>query len=262
MPFISCEGVRVFWRTDGRPEAPALVLANSLGSDTSLWDALVPELVRKYHVIRLDLPGHGASIVSGEKTQWTVPELASHVLQAADAAGAQSFDFVGVSIGGMIGLWLGANSKRVKRLVVSNTAATSNPPVWTDRIRTSQDKGLSALVDGTMQRWFSAEFLAQGSPQLATIREHFLQVDPRGYAGCCAAIRDLAIESELRGVSAPTLVISGKHDVAMPPGAAQAIADAVPQGRQLELPVAHIPHIQAPAPFLEAVLQHLESRDA
>jgi len=259
MPFINSEGAHVFWRTDGRPGAPALVLANSLGSDTSLWDALVPELVRDYHVIRLDLPGHGASMVTGEKTQWTVPELASHVLQVADAARAEVFDFVGVSIGGMIGLWLAANTRRVKRLVVSNTAATSNPPIWAERIRVSAEQGLSALVDGTMQRWFSPEFLGQDTPQLATIREHFLQVDQRGYAGCCAAIRDLDIQGGLRRISVPTLVISGKHDVAMPPGAAQAIADAIPNARHLELPVAHIPHIEDPAAFLAPVRQHLGS---
>ncbi|HSV78330.1 MAG TPA: 3-oxoadipate enol-lactonase [Ramlibacter sp.] len=261
MPFIACEGARVFWRTDGRPDAPTLVLANSLGSDTSLWDRMLPALIRDFHVIRLDLPGHGASSISGPRAEWTIPELASHVLHVAEAAGAARFSFVGVSIGGMIGLWLAANTSRVQRLVASNTSATVDAAVWTERLRIAGDKGLSALVDGTMQRWFSAAFLASGSPELATIREHFLQVDPKGYIGCCAAIRDVDLHGNLQRITTPTLVISGTHDVAMPPVAGRAIASAIPKARYLELPVAHIPHIEKPDPFLEAVLQHLSFAD-
>ena len=259
MPFIDCEGARVFWRTDGHPEAPALVLANSLGSDISLWDDVVPALATQFHVIRLDLPGHGASSVSGERMQWSVAQLADQALKVADAAGAQSFDFIGVSVGGMIGLHLAANTARVRRLVVSNSAATHNPQVWTDRIRAAQDKGLAPLVDGTMQRWFSPGFLARNPPRLATIREHFLQVDPRGYVGVCGAIRDLDLVGSLRRITAPTLVISGANDAAMPPGASEAIAGGVAQGRHLQLPVAHIPHVEDPGPFTEAVLHHLRS---
>ena len=259
MPFIDSEGARIFWRTDGHPEAPALVLANSLGSDISLWDGVLPQLAEHFHVIRLDLPGHGASSVTSDRAQWSVAQLAAQVLQVADAAGARSFDFVGVSVGGMIGLHLAANTPRVHRLVVANSAATSNAGVWTDRIRAAQEQGLGPLVDGTMQRWFSPTFLARNPPRLATIREHFLQVDPRGYVGVCAAIRDLDLAASLHRVTVPTLVISGANDVAMPPGAGEAIAQGVAHGRHLQLPVAHIPHIEDPGPFAEAVLSHLRS---
>ncbi|NDZ18056.1 3-oxoadipate enol-lactonase [Variovorax sp. WS11] len=259
MPYLDVEGARVFWRTDGHPDAPALVLANSLGSDTSLWDGIVPRLMQDHHVIRLDLPGHGASDVSGTKAAWTVPELALHVLRAADAGGAAAFDFVGVSIGGMIGLHLAARSGRVNKLVVSNTAASSDPAIWMERIRISREKGLQPLVSGTMQRWFAPEFVAADSPQLATIREHFLQVDPRGYAGCCAAIRDVDLLKELQQIRIPTLVISGKNDMAMPAGASNSIASAIQGSRHLELPVAHIPHVEDPLPFLDAVSTHLKS---
>lgn len=259
MPLINCDGARVFWRTDGRPDAPALVLVNSLGSDTSLWDGILPALLRSYRVIRLDLPGHGASSLTGAKVTWTVPTLASHVLHVAEAAGAPRFSLVGVSVGGMIGLWLAANSNRVQRLVVSNTSASVNASVWNERMRTAREKGLQALVDGTMQRWFNAAYLSSDPTEVATIREHFLQVDQEGYLGCCTAIRDVDLHAELPRITVPTLVIAGTHDGAMPPELGQAIANAVPAARYVELPVAHIPHIEAPAPFLDVVLQHLNT---
>jgi len=258
MPFIDCEGVRVYWREDGRPQAPALVLANSLGSDTSLWDGVMPVLSRQYRVIRLDLPGHGASGLSGARRAWTVADLAQHVSQAADAAGAQTFAFVGVSVGGMIGLWLAAHGQRVRRLVVSNTSAGVEAGTWNERIRIAREQGLGPLVDGTMQRWFDPAYLARDPVEVATIRTHFLQVDPQGYIGCSEAIRDVALAPEALGrVRAPTLVIAGAHDAAMPPRLGQAIAQAVPGARYAELPVAHIPHIADPAPFLDLVLEHL-----
>lgn len=258
MPFIECDGARVFWRTDGRRDAPALVLANSLGSDTSLWDGLMPTLLRHYRVLRLDLPGHGASSLIGSRITWTVPRLANHVLQAADAAGMGKFSFAGVSVGGMIGLWLAANSARVERLVVSNTSASVDPGVWNDRIRIAREKGLQALVDGTMQRWFNADYLAKDPVEVATIREHFLQVELEGYIGCSEAIRDVDLHACLAQVRCPTLVIAGISDAAMPPRLGQVVADAVPGAAYVELPAAHIPHIADPRPFLEMVLHHLQ----
>jgi len=257
MPFFDSDDARIFWRTDGRAGAPALVLANSLASDTSLWDALMPELMRRWRVLRVDLPGHGASTVHGDRAQWSIPELGSHVLEAADAAGMAEFSFVGVSIGGMIGLWLASNSDRMKRLVASNTSATMDPAIWKDRIDTARQKGLAPLVDGTMQRWFTEGFRAKDPVEVANIREHFLQVDPKGYIGCSIAIRDLDIHGGLGHISVPTLVLSGTHDAAMPPAAGQAIARDVKGARYLELPVAHIPHLEQPELFLRAVGAHL-----
>jgi 3-oxoadipate enol-lactonase len=259
VPFIKSENVRIFWRSDGRPDAPVLVLSNSLGSDTSLWDGLMPALLRDYRVVRLDLPGHGASSLECDGRAWTVPELAGHVLKVADAAGADKFFFLGVSVGGMIGLWLAANSERVTRLVVSNTSASVDASVWNDRIQTAREKGLEALVDGTMQRWFNAQYLVTDPVDVATIREHFLQVEVAGYIACSEAIRDVDLHASLALVGVPTLVIGGAEDMAMPPQLGQAVATAIPGAKYLELPTAHIPHIAEPQPFLDAVLSHLRS---
>ena len=258
MPFVRREGRRVYWRTDGRPESPALLLTNSLGSDTSLWDAVVPALARHFHVLRLDMPGHGASDVPSSYTEWTIEDLARDALAVADAAGASRFCYAGISIGGMIGIWLAANvPERLERAALSNTAAEVASGPWAERIATVRAKGLPALVDAVMQRWFTSEFLQKNGVELATIREHFLQTDPAGYAGCCAAIRDLRIGELLGRISAPMLVIAGTHDAAMPPALGRALAVGIPQATYLELPVAHIPHPEQPERFTRAIEEHM-----
>ena len=259
MPFVLRDGARIHWRTDGHPQAPALLLANSLGTDTSLWDPVIPQLARHFHVIRFDKRGHGASEVPPGMTEWSIEALARDALAVADAAGAQRFAYAGISIGGMIGVWLGANApQRLTRLVLSNTSAEMPAAGWADRIAAVRANGMAGLVDGVMQRWFTEPYRARADATFQTVREHFLQVDPAGYIGCCAAIRDMALAESPARIAVPTLVVTGTHDVATPPAMGEAIAAAVPGGAALvELPAAHIPHPEQPDRFLGAVLRFL-----
>lgn len=259
MPFVLRDGARIHWRTDGAPEAPALLLANSLGTDLSLWDPVIPQLARRFHVIRFDKRGHGASDVPPGMAEWSLEALARDALAVADAAGAERFAYAGISIGGMIGVWLGANApQRVTRLVLSNTSAEMPSAGWADRIAAVRANGMAGLVDGVMQRWFTEPYRARADATFQTVREHFLQVDPAGYVGCCAAIRDMRIADLPASIAAPTLVITGTHDIATPRAMGEAIAAAVPAGARLvELPVAHIPHPEQPDRFLAALLGFL-----
>ena len=258
MPFVLRDGARIFWRTDGRPDAPALLLGNSLGTDTALWDAVMPALVRHFRVIRFDKRGHGASDVPPGATEWTIDALAGDALAVADAAGAARFAYLGVSIGGMIGLWLGAHApQRLTRLVLSNTAAALPRDVWAERIAAVRAHGMAGMVDAVMQRWFTDAYRARDDAQLATVREHFLQVDPIGYIGCCAAIRDMQLQDAPARIRAPTLVLTGTHDASTPPALGEAIAAAIAGARRVELPVSHIPHPEQPDRFLAAVLPFL-----
>lgn len=258
MPFVLRDGARIHWRTDGRPTAPALLLGNSLGTDVALWDALIPVLAERFHVIRFDKRGHGASEVPPGRTEWSIDDLARDALAVADAAGARRFSYLGISIGGMIGMWLGANAaERIERLVLSNTAAQMAATNWAERIAAVRAGGMASLVDPVMQRWFTPGYRDADPVALATIREHFLQVDPAGYAGCCAALRDLALADAPARITAPTLVIVGTHDGSTPPEAGRAIAAAVKGSRLVELATAHIPHPEQHDAFLAAVVPHL-----
>lgn len=256
MPFIERSGARLYWRRDGRPELPALLLGNSLGTDQSLWDCLMPHLMQSFQVLRMDMRGHGASVLTAnaDATDWSIGLLAEDVLAVADAAGARRFHYAGISIGGMIGLWLGAHTPaRVASMLVSNTSARLPDGVWPERIAQVRAGGMQALEHDTLQRWFTAGFAARQPALHATIRANFLATDTQAYAGCGAALRDMDLRPLLPGITVPTTVVAGREDNSTPPAMGRLIAAAVPGARYLEMQVAHIPHVEESAQFLDAL---------
>jgi pimeloyl-ACP methyl ester carboxylesterase len=119
MPFAQADGARLYWRCDGPDAAPPLLLGNSIGCDHSLWDAVMPSLMRVFRVIRWDMRGHGASDVT--PGEYSMERLGRDALAVADAAGATRFHYAGISLGGMVGMWLGANApERIQRLALCN----------------------------------------------------------------------------------------------------------------------------------------------
>jgi 3-oxoadipate enol-lactonase/4-carboxymuconolactone decarboxylase len=256
MPFVNIDGVRLYWRADGRADRPALLLGNSLGTDHALWDAAMPNLIERFRVIRYDMRGHGAS--DAPKGDYTIARLGRDALAVADAAGARHFAWAGISLGGMVGMWLGSNApERVTRLVLSNTGAKLDPKIWADRIAKIQAQGMGAIVDAVMQRFFTEGFIARGDARYATVRDTFLSLDADGYCGCCAAIRDMDQSESIKAITARTLVITGTHDLATPAALGEAIAASIPGARHASLPVAHIPHLEATRAFTQLVMPFL-----
>lgn len=261
MPFVNCDDARIYWRVDGRPDAPPLVLVNSLGSDHAVWSPVLPVLTRFFRVIRLDKRGHGAS--DAPAGDYSIERLGRDVLAVADAAGAQRFHYAGLSIGGMIGMWLAANfPERLERLVLTNTSASVDPKGFGERIALVRSAGMSAVAEAVIGRWFTPAYLARDTEHCATVRQTLLSMDPVGYAGCCAAIRDMAIEAALPGIRVPTLVIAGTVDPSTPPEKGRQIAQAIPHARYLELPAAHFSHSEQPARWADWVVRFLLGNDA
>lgn len=260
MPFLQRDGVRIHWRADGSPDLPALILGNSLGTDQSLWDCIMPLLTRHYRVIRMDMRGHGASALEPAKAPqaYSIEQLARDTLAVADAAGVDRFHYAGISIGGMIGMWLGAHAPmRLHALVLSNTAAKTASDVWAERIAAVRSGGMAALVDSTLERWFTPAYRARGGKTLAAIRRAFLNTDPVSYIGCALAIRDMDLRGILPCIEVPTVVLTGSADRATPPTLGEEIAALIPRARCIELPVAHIPHPELPQRFVEELMQAL-----
>jgi len=261
MPFVNIDGVRLYWRADGRADRPVLLLGNSLGTDHALWDAVMPNLMERFRVIRYDMRGHGAS--DAPKGDYTIERLGRDALAVADAALARHFAWAGISLGGMVGMWLGSNApERITRLVLSNTGARLDPKIWADRIAKIQSQGMGAIADAVMQRFFTAAFIERGDARYATVRETFLGLDGDGYCGCCAAIRDMDQSESIKRISAPTLVITGTEDLATPAALGEAIAAAIPGARRASLPVAHIPHLEATRAFCDVVISFLLDQGA
>ena len=258
MPFVHHAGARLYWRADGDPALPALILVNSLGADHALWDPVMPRLIDFFRVIRMDTRGHGASD-SGPADEYSVELLARDVLAVADAAGAAQFDYCGISLGGMIGQWLGIHaSDRLRRLMLCNTTGRSDPAGQIDRIARVKAGGLAAVVDTVIGRFFTQRFIERGTPHLHTVRQTMLALDIPGYLGCCAAVRDHDLLDQLHRISAPTTVVVGEHDASTPPALGEAIAAAIHGARLVRLDCAHIPHSEDPSGFVAELIQALQ----
>jgi 3-oxoadipate enol-lactonase/4-carboxymuconolactone decarboxylase len=268
MPLLTIGNASCYYRLDGAIDRPVIVLSHSLGLDHGMWDAQAADLLPHFRVLRYDTRGHGAS--SATPGDYSIAELGRDVLAIVDACGVERFAFCGLSLGGMIGLWLAAHaSERLTHLVLANTTSRlSDPQPMEARRRAVLDNGMSAIEDLVMGRFFSPAILASPSPQVGTARRTLLSTNPAGYAGCCAAIRDMDQTELLARIRVPTLVISGDLDVGMPwDGHAAILTRAIAGARAVRLPAAHISNLERPRSFSAALLDFLvpapaERRDA
>ena len=256
MPFVHCDGARIYWRVDGRADNPPLLLVNSLGTDHAMWAPVLAGLTRAFRVIRMDSRGHGAS--DAPKGDCTLERLGRDALAVADAAGAARFHFAGVSLGGMTGMWIAANApERIDRLVLANTSATIDPTTFDARIAAIRQGGLASVADAVLGRFFTAPYIARNTEHFATVRQTLLQLDPDGYIGCCAAIRDMVLLPQLPSIRAATLVIAGSFDPSTPPDHGHRIAQTIPGATIVELPTAHFSHSERPGRFVDLVVRVL-----
>src|SRR5258706_12691614 len=175
----------------------------------------MPDLLPHFRVIRYDTRGHGAS--DAPPGDYSIELLARDVLGLAAALGIDKFAFCGLSLGGGIGQWLGARAAhRLTRLVLANTSPRMDAALFETRRKTALENGTAAIVDIGMQRFFSQATLARRDPRANSVRNTVLSTNPAGYAGCCAAIRDMDHTTILRAIRVPTLVIVADDDSTRP----------------------------------------------
>jgi 3-oxoadipate enol-lactonase len=253
------DGTRLHYEATGPEDGPALVFANSLGTDLRLWDAVLPLLPEGLRVVRWDKRGHGRSEVP--EPPYHMGMLVSDAEAVMEAACVRDAVFCGLSIGGMIAQGIAVKRPDlVAAIVLSNTAAKiGTPELWDMRIETVTARGMEPLADGVMERWFGRDFLE--GPDLATWRARFCETPPAGYAGCCAAIKGTDFYTPTSGLRLPTLAIAGSEDGATPPDLVRETADLIP-GADFALirRAGHLPCVEAPADYaalLTAFLKRL-----
>jgi 3-oxoadipate enol-lactonase / 4-carboxymuconolactone decarboxylase len=258
MPLLTIDGRRCYYRDEGADDRPAIVLSHSLGVDHGMWDTQAADLLPHFRILRYDTRGHGAS--SAPPGDYSIAELGQDVLALADARGLRRFAFCGLSLGGMIGQWLGAHAPdRLTHLVLANTTArVSDPSSMGTRRRTVLEQGIAGIADMVMARFFSPPVLASGAPVVASARRTLMATDPTGYAGCCAAIRDMDQRPLLQKIKTPTLVISGDHDVAMPwDDHGAMLTREIQDAKAVRLPAAHLSNLERPRSFTSALFDFL-----
>lgn len=259
MPFAHHAGARLYWRQDGSPDRPALLLLNSIGTDQGLWDLVVPHLLDDFRILRMDTRGHGAS--DAPAGVYSLGQLAGDALSVLDAAGAARATICGVSLGGMIALRLALDApERVAGLALACTSAEMDRAAWQSRIDTVTAGGTAAIADMAMQRFFPESFRRSHPRVVDTLRSGLLATDPAGYVGCCAAIRDMDILPRLGAIAVPTLVIHGLRDVSTPfAGHGDRIVEAIPDATSAALDTGHLPCLEAPVGFA-ALLRRFHQR--
>lgn len=251
---VAGDGCRIAYRLDGREGAPVLALSNSLGTAMAMWEPQMAVFSRHFRVLRYDSRGHGRS--GAPAGSYSIDRLGRDVVELLDALGIARVSFCGLSKGGMVGQWLGWRApERLDRLVLANTSACMGPPEgWDARIRTVLAEGMGAMAEPVLQRWFRPAFLEAAPHAVAPVRAMLLATSPAGYAGCCAAIRDMDQRPLLPLIQAPTLVIAGTHDPATPIDHAEQLAREIPDARLVALDAAHLSNVEQPGAFASAVL--------
>jgi 3-oxoadipate enol-lactonase/4-carboxymuconolactone decarboxylase len=251
--------VELNYELSGPEDGTPVVLSGSLGSDLRMWDQQVEPLVAAgFRVVRYDHRGHGGS--PAPAGPYTLAELAGDALALLDRLGLRQVSWVGLSLGGMVGMWLAENEPaRLERLVLCCTSASLGPAsMWQDRANTARTAGLGALAEPVVSRWVTPAF-AEAHPSTVTwLRDMVASHSPEGYASCCTAIEQMSIVDSLPTITTPTLVIAGADDPATPPEHGQRIVDAVPGARLVVVPeAAHLGNVQQPATFTGLIIDHL-----
>jgi len=260
MPTIDAVGCPIHVEVQGDERAPVLMLSNSLGTTHRMWDDQVKPFTEAFRLVRYDRRGHGQS--GCPRGPYTMERLGRDVLAILDALRIERINWCGLSMGGMVGMWLGTMApERIDKLILSNTAAYFADKVfWDDRIRTVREKGLAPIAAANMERWLTTDFRERSPQTVQRIRDMFLSTPPEGYIGCCEAIRDMDHREIIRNIAAPTLVIAGRQDPATTVEAAEFIRSRIPGAALTVLDTAHLSNVERPQEYAETVLGFLMHR--
>jgi 3-oxoadipate enol-lactonase len=260
MPVITSADCPLNIEIAGPERAPVLMLCNSLGTDLHMWDPQVDALTQDFRLVRYDRRGHGKSGVT--KGPYAMDMLGRDALAIMDGLKLTKVSWCGLSMGGMVGQWLGAHApERIERLILSNTNCYYPvKDMWNDRIKLVTEKGLANIVGPNMERWFTKGFRERSPITIERMTKMFLQTPLEGYVGCCAAVRDMDHRELLAKIKAPTLVIAGREDAATPIENAIYIQNHIAGAALTVLDAAHISNVEQPAAYTNAVLGFLAQR--
>lgn len=251
--------VELSYREDGPADAPPLVLLNSVGSSTAMWEPCVGPLAEHFRVIRVDARGHGASPAAGPG-RTTLADLGRDVVALLDRLGLERVHLAGLSLGGMTAMWVAAHApQRVNRAVLLCTSAHLAPAtVYAERAVAVRAHGMEPIADAVVARWVTPGLAGRDPELMASLRAMLTAVDAESYAQCCEAIAELDLRPDLGRIAAPTLVIAGGQDVATPPAHAEVITQGI-AGARLEVidDAAHVATVETPGRIVALMLDHL-----
>jgi len=253
---ISINGIHVNYTLEGPADAPVLTMSHSLATDLSMWDPQAKALAQRYRVLRYDTRGHGGT--DAPAGGYSLGQLADDVRGLLKALGVAKTHWIGLSMGGMIGQTLALSSPELlKSLSLCDTSSRIPPDMrhlWDERIATVEAKGMEPMIEPTVARWFTPTFLETRKDAVEPVKKMIRTTPPKGYVGCCHAIRALDLTDRLSAIKLPTLIIVGAQDLGTPVAASQAIHERI-QGSELVIldPASHLSNLEQPQAFTEAL---------
>jgi 3-oxoadipate enol-lactonase len=257
---IKANGIQTNYVLSGKKDGPVVMMSHSLSSSVVMWEPQMAALEPHFRVLRYDTRGHGGTEVT--PGGYTLDLLAKDATGLMDALSIQDVHWVGLSMGGMIGQCLGLNhGDRVRSLVLCDTSAivpNEMQPVWQERIDKARSKGMAALVEETMERWFTASYLKKSAEMFNVIRNQFLATPVQGFIGCGEAIRKLNYLERLSLINKPTLIIAGDDDPTAPAAGVKGMQRRISGSQAVILPSArHISNVEQADAFNKALLEFL-----
>ncbi|MGS0743988.1 3-oxoadipate enol-lactonase [Glaciimonas sp. GG7] len=257
MPVAHINHTEIFFVAEGNPEHPAIVFSNSLGTDHGMWQAQADALANDFYVIRYDTRGHGQS--SSPKGPYQLQQLGQDVIALLDFLEIEKAHFCGLSMGGVIGQWLGIHApERLQKLVIANTAAkVGTTDGWTSRAQTVRAEGLGAIADSTASRWFSPAFIETKAAVIGTMIARLRSENTEGYASCCEALAAADLRDQIHLIAHPTLIIVGQYDPVTTEVEAVLMQQQIMHANITVLPASHISNIEAEQLFTRALSDFL-----
>jgi len=258
MPFLELSNGSIHYELSGPEQAPALLFSNSLGTDLAMWDPQASVLSQQFRVVRYDTRGHGQSAVTAGP--YTIDQLVVDVIELLDFLKLRQVYFCGLSMGGMIGMTLALRSAdRLHKIVLCSTAPKiGTTETWNTRIETVRKGGMAAVVDGVLQRWYTADFRSKSPQTIESTRQSLLKTPVEGYVAGCAAVRDADMREAISGIRVPTLIITGAHDPVTTPADGRFMESQIAGAKSRELPAAHLCNIEAAAAFTRELCSFLK----
>lgn len=258
MSLIDIKNETFHYARSGPQGAPVVILSNSLGTSAGMWARQTEAFSQDFNVLNYDTRGHGRSVKN--PGPYSIDQLGQDVLNLMDALDIEHAAFCGISMGGLIGQWLGVHaSDRITKLVVCNTAAKiGTADAWLDRAAQVRQNGMGPIADSTPSRWFTQGYVDTGDSFINELLADLRTTDAEGYAACCEALAHADFREQLGKIRVPTLVIAGKHDPVTTVKDAEAIAQGIPGSTVKSVNASHLSNVEASDEFNTAVLQFLK----
>jgi 3-oxoadipate enol-lactonase len=242
---------------EGDKTKNVLMVSHPMGTSLRLWDSQIPALAEHFRILRYDSRGHGASVAN--QGPYSVEGLGRDALAIMDALGIERANWLGLSMGSIVGLWLLVHAReRIGRAVLASPAAhIPGPDLWNNRIQSARNTGMNGVAVAAAERWFTKTFRDANPDKVEAVMEMVRATPLHGYLAACAATRDMDMREAIRSIRNEVLVIAGRHDLSTPPGLGALVASSIEGAKFVTLEASHMSNIEDEANFTKAVVEFL-----